>query len=437
VSKLWKSTFIAIAICAVLAGCGGTGDSKSSEPQQSVKEPVVAAQPVTIKFAARSNHVSTEEVSMYIIDPVKKKYPNITVEFVDYDKKGFSLDQLVAAGDIPDIHMQYIGNLMPFVAVGLDYNIEELIKQQKFDTSRISPEFLQTMKSFLSKDYLIGLPFDNNAFGLFYNRNLFDKFGVAYPKDGMTWEEARTLAVKLSRNAEGVQYYGLDPEYIFRGARQLALPYIDMKTDKAVFETQDWKDLFELWLSMYKIPGGEIPKTLSVPKAFYDGNIAMFGGYSNQIKDMNKSPNLQWDVVTYPTNPKAPGVASSVDSLAASITSSSKHKTEAFQVLSVMLSDEVQANLSSHARMSVLKDRAIQEQFGKANPDLQSKNVVALTKLKMAPLQPVKFAFKNDPGTITIHNAFKSVAFDGKDINTALREANETLNKEIQEIKSR
>lgn len=432
------AAFMIAAICmAALAGCGKSDKAGESGDAAVVKEAVPPAQPVTIKFGVRSGHMSAEEVKNYVIDPVKKKYPHITVEHVDYDQKGLSFTDRVAVNDIPDIHVQYTGNLMEYVGLGLDYNIEELIKQQKFDLNRVAPEFLETIRTFLMKDHLVGLPIDNNAFGLFYNKNLFDKFGVAYPKDGMTWLDVRELAAKLNRNDSGVQYYGLHPASLFYGARQLALPWLDLKTDKPVFQTQPWKDLFELWYSLYKIPGGELTKDVNNPKSFYDGYLGMIAMYSIFIRDMIKAESqsgLLWDVVTYPTNPKSPGVASSVDSLIANITRTSKYKTEAFQVLSVLLSDEVQTELSRNGRMSVLKDRSIHDQYGKGNPALQSKNVVSMTKLKMATLQPYKYNFKVVPHSM-ITNVFSTVVFDGKDINTALREADDLLIKEIQTFK--
>lgn len=42
----------------------------------------------------------------------------------------------------------------------------------------------------------------------YYNREIFDKFAISYPRDGITWEEMAALAQKVSRVDNGVQYYG-------------------------------------------------------------------------------------------------------------------------------------------------------------------------------------------------------------------------------------
>jgi multiple sugar transport system substrate-binding protein len=432
--KLGGISLTVVSLAALLGACSGNTDSagdasKASEPAK--KE--AAPQPVTIKYATS---MTVEEFNQYVAEPVRKRYPHITVERIDYlyNTPGKSIQDLVTTKNIPDIFVAYPTHLLPYVDLGLAYDMTELIKQNQFDLNRIPSEFYETIKLGVLKDYLIGLPINNNAFGLFYNKSLFDQFGVPYPKDGMTWQDVRNTAVKLTRNVNGVQYIGIHPDSISRGARQLSLPYIDLKSDKAAFQTQSWKDLFELWQSLFQVPGGAvIPKGTNMAKSFTEGTTAMIGGYALLMNDMNNAKSLQWDVVTYPTNPQNPGVGSVVDSLVACITSPSKYKTEAFQVLSVILSNDVQNDMSRNAMMSVLSDRAVQDQFGKNNAAFASKNVVALTKLKHAPLQPYKYPITPDPA-VAVNNAFNSVVYDGKDINTALREADEQVNKSIQAL---
>ncbi|MDF2721942.1 MAG: transporter substrate-binding protein, partial [Paenibacillus sp.] len=366
--KLGGISLTVVSLAALLGACSGNTDSagdasKASEPAK--KE--AAPQPVTIKYATS---MTVEEFNQYVAEPVRKRYPHITVERIDYlyNTPGKSIQDLVTTKNIPDIFVAYPTHLLPYVDLGLAYDMTELIKQNQFDLNRIPSEFYETIKLGVLKDYLIGLPINNNAFGLFYNKSLFDQFGVPYPKDGMTWQDVRNTAVKLTRNVNGVQYIGIHPDSISRGARQLSLPYIDLKSDKAAFQTQSWKDLFELWQSLFQVPGGAvIPKGTNMAKSFTEGTTAMIGGYALLMNDMNNAKSLQWDVVTYPTNPQNPGVGSVVDSLVACITSPSKYKTEAFQVLSVILSNDVQNDMSRNAMMSVLSDRAVQDQFGKNN----------------------------------------------------------------------
>jgi len=76
-------------------------------------------------------------------------------------------------------------------------------------TLDITP-FLEQTKSFNRGDYfrgvldpftrdgkLKGLPTGVDPYVIFYNRDLFDQMGVAYPKPGWTWDDFKTTAIQL------------------------------------------------------------------------------------------------------------------------------------------------------------------------------------------------------------------------------------------------
>ncbi|RKN85226.1 ABC transporter substrate-binding protein [Paenibacillus ginsengarvi] len=419
------------AMILTAAGCSGGGNES-----EGIKPPVPVNEPVTVKVAASNVQFSEEDFKLYLSDPVKKKYPHITVERINTSEKGSSLNELVAAGNIPDLVGYYPGNLVNVGDLGLSYNIEELIKKHKFDLTRVVPEALDAVKMGSNQSYLTGLPSYHNPFGLFYNKDLFDKFGVAYPKDGMTWEEVRDLAVKLTRQDGGVQYRGIFADFLYRGGRQLSLPYADFQTNKASLNTDSWQELAKLWESLYNIPGlmDGAYKTISYApneQSFLKGELAMLAGYSNTLAALRKTPNMNWDVVTYPSNKKVPGVGHRLDSPVLSLTAQSKVKDAAFQVLETMLSDEVQTEMVRNARMTVLNSQAVKDQFGKGMADLQGKNIIAMTKPKMAKMVQVQFLNEGQVDAIT-NKMFQSIVDKTADINSALRLADEELNKHIE-----
>jgi multiple sugar transport system substrate-binding protein len=416
--------FGAMLVClgAATSACGDKVTNSETTSTLAIKN-----DPAVVKLAGQLS----DEVLAAFVNAVQKKYPYISIERINIAEKGQAVPELVAAGNIPDLIMAPPLNILPFQALGLYYNVEELVTRHKFDLNRIKPEYLESIKVGSFADYLVGLPIFNNGFGLFYNKDLFDRFGVTYPKDGMTWEEIRELAVKLTRTENGVTYYGIHPNSVFWGAYQLGLPFIDTANNKSMFQSQGWKDLFQMWQRLYQSNGTVVPMTLPAIKGFQDGQIAMTMGYSSILETMVKQKELNWDIVTYPVNPAAPGIGQRVDSFNLVVTSQSKVKDAAFRVIEVILSEEVQTTLSRGGKVSVLKDPKIHEQFGQANADLQKKNVVALTKPNLAIVKPFKFPFETNPATL-ISTTFNSVIYDQKDINTALREAEEKMNSDIQ-----
>jgi multiple sugar transport system substrate-binding protein len=142
-------------------------------------------------------------------------------------------------------------------------------------------------------------------------------------------------------------------------------------------------------------------------------------------------PDLRWDLVSYPVWPEAPGLGMRIDAHVMALTSTSKHKDEAFLVMSTLVSDEVQMALSRNGRFSILKDQKIRDSFGADIDFLKGKNVQAIYKTKPAKsFPPTKY---DSLAMSAINQALDDIMKKGKDINTVLREAEEKANKQIME----
>jgi multiple sugar transport system substrate-binding protein len=427
---------VAFGFAVSLAGCGARSADSPAVGERTA--PQAVNEPVTVKFAASGGMFPQEDFIRYVADPVKKKYPHITLQRINTSDKGMSLDELVAAGEIPDIVANYPGPAGGKLRdLGLVFNMEPLMKTYNFDLGRFAPEAVETLKIAGGQDYLVGLPAYTNAFALFYNKDIFDKFGVAYPKDGMFWEEIADLAKKLTRVEGGVQYRGIFPDGIGRIQQQLSIPFADFNKHQSLVYTDAWQQAFQLWGSLFMIPGlsegdFKVPNAGRNQQAFIDGTLAMIASHTNLLFSLRTTPQVNWDMVTYPQNKKAPGIGQRLDSPILSITAQSKAKDAAFQVIETILSDEVQTDMMRNGRMTVLKDEKIKMEFGKALTEFQGKNLAAMTKLKFAVMTPFEYLPDGDVNRI-LSNAFNAYIANEKDLNTALREADEEMNKLIQE----
>jgi multiple sugar transport system substrate-binding protein len=423
---------------SVMTACSDTKEKEtakspdSAAPAPAADAPVkVSADPVTLKFGINFSWLTEEERKMYIVEPAKKKYPNITIEFIDLTAT--PLDKVLAQGTVPDIVQSASPIIYTFTDLGLADNMEPLIKAHKFDTSKISKEAVNAVKTVSGTDYLIGLPWTMHFYTTYYNIDIFDKFGVGYPKDGMTWEEMRDLAVKLTRKDGETQYRGLEPDVPSRIASALSLGFVDAKTNKATLDNDGWKRIFSYMKSVYDIPGNQTYRW--VPSAFdqfiKDRTLAMYPGL-NYFANFKTAPDMKWDVVQYPQFKDKPNIGGQVDSWILHVTKQSKYKDQAFQVIASILSDEVQTEMSRNARFPVNESKTVQDEFGKSLPYLQGKNIKSIFLTKpAAPVQPTKDA---GFGSTTSQEAFKKV-MQGTDINSALREADELVNKKIAEGK--
>jgi multiple sugar transport system substrate-binding protein len=102
-------------------------------------------------------------------------------------------------------------HLGTYTQLNLPVELDDLIKQNSLDLNSFNPVAVSSLQGFSDKGKLLGLPLYMNVSSLFYNKDLFDKFGVGYPKDGMLWDDAVELTRKLSRTDGGINYFGLSP----------------------------------------------------------------------------------------------------------------------------------------------------------------------------------------------------------------------------------
>lgn len=446
-----KRTFTVLcgmAFVLALAGCGGNGSgSGGGEAGEAKDAPLKAPEPVTLKLATAGNIFSEEEFVRYVREPVMKKHPHITLEYINMLAKGSEIQNLVAAKLIPDIVVNYGSTLAQSGStslkdLGLLYNMDGVIKENAFALSRVMPETLEFVRKFAGTDYLPGLPAYNNAFGLFYNKTLFDRFAQAYPTDGMTWEQIGDIGKKITRFDNGVQYRGLYPDGITRMQRQFGLTALD-QNGKSRLLSDEWKSLINLYFGIYAYSGNtDAPfdkdfNYAANQTAFFNGQLAMLAGYSNTLFELRKQPHLDWNLVTYPQYKGNLGYGSSVDVPVMSITAQSQFKQDAFRVIETVLSDEVQLDLARNGRMSVLVSDIVRQQFGAGIPELAGKglNLSAMTKLKLT-VPPIEGKYWASDTNAVLTGALTSILKKEKDINTAMREADEQINKLVEQKKN-
>ncbi|MCC2685204.1 MAG: extracellular solute-binding protein family 1 [Paenibacillaceae bacterium] len=415
-----------------LAGCGGGAAPSAAGAGDKGQSPGAAPDaPVTINIVdPPSGYLDETEFQKFVVDPVKKRYPNITIQKLTVGMNEQKLQEMVTGGQYPDLIVTSSNVLSPVQKVGFATNIERDLKEQNFDLGRFEPGSLQAVKTTSGGSYLSAVPYATNISALYYNRDIFDKFGVAYPKDGMTWGDAAELAKKVTRLEGGVQFYGLQEDQVHRTASQLGLGYIDPKTMKPIVNSEKWKYVYQTMLNIYSIPGNAWIAGNKANEMFYKDKVIAMYAANNRLNTFGPIQDLNWDIATYPTYKEAPGTGMNYDLHVMVLTANSQHKKEAIQVISTLTSDEVQSQMAKDGRISVMKDTKFQKDFGQNLPYLKNKNLAAIFKVKPAAnFAPTEF----DAQARSVLNAAtsKAVFEDKLDINTALRQADEQINQLI------
>ncbi|OIO93412.1 MAG: hypothetical protein AUJ92_12460 [Armatimonadetes bacterium CG2_30_59_28] len=100
------------------------------------------------------------------------------------------------AGVGPDIFDIYNrSQLQTYAEAGVLLDVTEAAKEHGFDVSVTYPQAAETI-SLEGRQY--GFPCNVDVNILFYNKNLFDKYGVPYPPKQPTWEEIVALGKRLT-----------------------------------------------------------------------------------------------------------------------------------------------------------------------------------------------------------------------------------------------
>lgn len=441
---LSRHMLLAISAVVLLAGCGKE-TATEQQGTEKTEDAVVGDwtdKEFEITFFA-NNGQKQEEIDFWFGDALRQKFPKMKLNWLP-TSPGNTMPEMLAAGQKFDIFFTTRGT---YEQLAYSYNIQQdmtaLIKTHQVDLSRIEPVLLDEVGR-TSGGKLYMLPVQNNIQLLYYNKDLFDQFGVPYPRDGMTWDEMLDVAKRITRKDGDKLYYGFSNQGAGFSIKmnQMSLVKADPVTGK-VMVNQDpkWKTMFDLFFVRpyhnSAVFAEYFAKSAAPPalNQFYKEQstamttyIASLLGQAYADQYLN---GFNWDIVTMPTLPNYPNVGTQADPIYFGMTNMARDKDAAMEVLKFLISDEYQARMARQANMTVLKDKKIQDQTGL---DLKGgsvgKNYAALYKLPLAPMAPINP--KVDTLIVTELSKYANELAKGtSDINTLLSRAEEEIQKKV------
>ncbi len=264
--------------------------------------------PVTITyftFSAAPDHLKDLDAMIKAFNAV---YPNITVkvETAPYDTYFTKLQTLVASNTAPDVYELNYENFVSYASKGVLQDLTPLAAADKtFEASAFYP---RAYKAFAQNGKQYGLPESFSDVVLYYNKDLFDKAGVAYPTDSWTWKDEVAAAQKLTDAKAGV-WGTYQPVQFFEFYKMIAQnggAMFDASGKPTVNSAQNVEALKFMLdkFNTYKVSPGEADLS-SQPDSdtalFKDGKLAMWrSGIWNfgAIKDAT----FKWDIALEPGN---------------------------------------------------------------------------------------------------------------------------------------
>ena len=298
--KKLVSMVLAFALTATtLIGCGSSGTDKAKGGADSSGK-------TTLKMA-----VWDKDKIAYlkpVIDEYKAKNSNVDIELLDISSAEYQ-DKLsvMLSGGSDDIDLITVKDSPGYSSMINKNQLEPLDSYISKDNVKLDL-YSGVSEQLKVNDKLYALPFRSDFSVLYYNKDVFDKAGIAYPTNDMTWTQYEELAKKVASGAGTNRVYGTH-DHTWRSIVQLPA-VLDGKNTIIQKDYSFLKPYYEMALRMQK------DKVMMDYASLKTGSIHYSGVFENSqtamlpmgtwfigtlMADKDKgTTNVNWGIVKYP-----------------------------------------------------------------------------------------------------------------------------------------
>ncbi|MBR1908688.1 sugar ABC transporter substrate-binding protein [bacterium] len=240
------------------------------------------------------------KTEVQIIDTLLKEFerenPDIKVKFLHIPQNYFQKLHLMFASNLaPDV--VFINNLNIPVYEKYLTDLNTLFEEEK---KYYYPQVLDTMTY---ENRLLAIPRDVSELVIFYNKDLFDKYGVEYPKSDWTLEDLLNKAQSLTID----NHYGIS----FEEKPMFYLPYLRAfgggildKSGNLIIESDNSKKGINFYSDLRKkynvAPKQYQSASKTMAQMFIDGQLAMHLSGRWLVPKYREEIKFDWDVINFP-----------------------------------------------------------------------------------------------------------------------------------------
>lgn len=255
------------------------------------------------------------------------------------------IKRLLTEGIPPDVILldSDISTLSLLVEEGLVQPLETYLEKSNIQVDQLVPAIREGIKAAGDGTSMYALAPTFTSQALFYNKDLFDQYGVPYPTDNMTWAQIADLAKQFPKGEEDDRIYGLWSrngyvnfyEFMYNFAAPLNLKMFDAEGEKVAVDTPEWEAALTEYMNLYidevlpispqnRMSESGVwewtPEMEQFSSAMYNGRAAMaiidsweLSNLANRRMYDPEAGNFAWDLVTVPTHADAPGIGGSIN----------------------------------------------------------------------------------------------------------------------------
>ncbi|MBR6098390.1 sugar ABC transporter substrate-binding protein [bacterium] len=289
---------------------------------------------VVVKFASWGSKSEVDIIKPLLAD-FEKNNPDIKVDFMHIPQNYFQkIHLLYASNSAPDV--VFINNL--YLPIYANAGVLEPVGEWA-DLSEIDEN---VSKALSWKGTLYAVPRDVSNLVIFYNKDLFDKYGVKYPDKNWTTEDFLLAAQKLTKD----KTFGIS----FETNSLFFLPYLMSEgggilsddLSKIIIEDKNSQKGLQFYADLrgkyHVAPRAEESASATMAQMFLQQKIGMHLTGRWLVPKYREEATFNWDIAPFPK-----GNAGSIVPLDASgwaVSKNSKHKSEAQKLVNYLASKE-------------------------------------------------------------------------------------------------
>lgn len=319
---------------------------------------------VQIQFSSWGSQSETALLKP-LIDEFEKENPQIQVEFIHIPQNYFQKIHLLFASNLaPDVI--FINNYYApkYIKAGLLEDLTPYIKKEEY--------FDKALQGFTFDKKIYAIPRDVSNLVIYYNKDLFKKYKVAYPDKNWTIDDYILTAKNLTQDTDKdgkTDLWGTSFEtdifyilpYLFsNGASVLSDDDKDFSLDKNTLNTID---LYSSIANGHNAaPKKSQSASLTMAQMFLQEKIAMHLSGRWLVPKYRQDALFDWDIAPFPKGSK--GSIVNIDASGYALAKSSQHKKEALKFIEFISSNKSLETLSkSGLIVPARKDTALGQTF--------------------------------------------------------------------------
>ncbi len=343
--------FVLFMFCCLLTACGSDKNCKT-----------------IVKFATWGSKTEINILKPLLAE-FEKENPEITVELMHVPQNYFQKIHLLFAAKLyPDV--VFINNIyFPiYQKAGLLENMQPYFKKE----IEQNIFFEKSLENFTINGMLYAIPRDVSNLVIFYNKDLFDKYKVAYPQKNWTMKDFLEIAKKLSIDTNND---GKNDVWGISYSEQMLfwLPYllsngggIFDKNKNYILNSEQSLEALQFYADLankYHVAPKKIDtSSKTASQMFIDGQLAMQLTGRWVVPKYREDIDFDWDIINFPNGEIGSVVANDASGWA--IAKNSKNKTASVKLIKFLSSKyAIQKFAQSGLIVPARKDIAYSEYF--------------------------------------------------------------------------